>query len=244
MWQRFNAEARQVILRAQEEVGSRGLVLIEPIHLLIETLASDSVQDVFRNLEIEPELFALSLRSKLSSESTQTPIEPKLSPAAKRVLEYAVYEARHLKSSFIGPEHLLLAVVRLTDWKRRQAAYSVLNPILGEYNLDLETLRFVVQNRMTPTETTSLISPAVQRLIERSRKYAAETGAGAIGTKHLYLAMLDPDNDGDEIEKLTYRRLLETNLPPEKIQAFCGEKHTTIKASLLADSVVAGHNPR
>jgi len=136
MWQKFTERARRVILLGQEEAGKMGSGHVGTEHLLLglvsesEGVASQVLQKMGVSLN--------KVREQINDEAEtgegeSTGSEPKLTPKAKRVLEYAADEARRMRHNYIGTEHLLLALLREKDG---QAA-----KVLQTLGLSLETLR-------------------------------------------------------------------------------------------------------
>src|SRR6185436_9937760 len=80
-------------------------------HLLYAALEDGVVQHVLRQVDADPD----AIRSEIEEEADKaqrTDVSPSLSPDAKAALLAAYDESRELGSSYVGPEHVLLALAR------------------------------------------------------------------------------------------------------------------------------------
>jgi len=112
MWQRFTERARRVILLGQQEAGEMQSGHVGAEHLLLGLLSESEgvASQVLQELDVSLE----ETREKIRAQIVVTPgdNEPKLTRAAKHVLELAGDEARQMRHNYIGTEHLLLALLR------------------------------------------------------------------------------------------------------------------------------------
>ena len=112
---------------------------------------------------------------------------------AKRVInEYAQQEAKRLGHDMIGPEHILLGLLREED--------SVAIKILKNLNIDLSELKKEVERRARQGGTTMLldISPnpdKYQKIIDYSKEEARRLKHNYVGTEHILLALLRDNNN-------------------------------------------------
>ncbi|MDH5655759.1 MAG: ATP-dependent Clp protease ATP-binding subunit [Spirochaetia bacterium] len=112
---------------------------------------------------------------------------------AKRVInEYAQQEAKRLGHDMIGPEHILLGLLREED--------SVAIKILKNLNIDLTELKKEVERRARQGGTTMLldISPnpdKYQKIIDYSKEEARRLKHNYVGTEHILLALLRDNNN-------------------------------------------------
>ena len=115
--ERFTQRARRALSLAQEEAERLQHSSIGTEHLLLGLIREDGgvAGRVLRELGLElPRVEELVRR--LSKESNRNPnVELGLSPGTKKVLEYAVDEARRMGHHYIGTEHLLLGLIRETQ---------------------------------------------------------------------------------------------------------------------------------
>lgn len=115
MFERFTERAIRVIMAAQEEAKRLGSPYVGTEHFLLGMLKEDE-PEIIKTLEY----FRAStkdLRSRLEEECQKIkhPLSAKelpFSPQVKRVIELAWEEARGLGHSYIGVEHLFLAILR------------------------------------------------------------------------------------------------------------------------------------
>ena len=112
--ERFTQRARRALSLAQEEAERLQHSSIGTEHLLLGLMREDGgvAGRVLRELGLEmPRVEELVKR--LSKESNRNPsAELGLAPSTKKVLEYAVDEARRMGHHYIGTEHLLLGLIR------------------------------------------------------------------------------------------------------------------------------------
>ena len=112
---------------------------------------------------------------------------------AKRVInEYAQQEAKRLGHDMIGPEHILLGLLKEED--------SVAIKILKNLNIDLGELRKEVERRSRQGGSTLLIdiSPnpdKYQKIIDYSKEEAKRLKHNYVGTEHILLALLRDNNN-------------------------------------------------
>ena len=137
MFERYTERSRRVIFFARYEALQYGSQVIAPEHILLGLMREDktlsarffpfrhvlTVDSIRRDVE---ERIAVKERIPQSSELH-------LSSATKQILFYANDESRQLKNRHIGPEHLLLGVVR----EEKSAAAE----ILFGYGLRLQDVR-------------------------------------------------------------------------------------------------------
>lgn len=112
---------------------------------------------------------------------------------AKRVInEYAQQEAKRMGHDMIGPEHILMGLLREED--------SVAIKILKNLNIDLGELRKEVERRSRQGANTLLldISPnpdKYQKIIDYSKEEAKRLKHNYVGTEHILLALLRDNNN-------------------------------------------------
>ena len=124
MWQRFTENARKAVFYAQEEAGRLGQNAVGPEHLLLSLLhgygEADGASRQEPNMavvlleQLGIDLAALYTETKAACPQGDGRLKQDmmLTPAAKRVIDLAYDEAKQLKHSYIGTEHLLLGLIR------------------------------------------------------------------------------------------------------------------------------------
>jgi ATP-dependent Clp protease ATP-binding subunit ClpA len=115
MFERFTSPARRVVVLAQEEARQLQHNYIGTEHVLLGLIASEPnglparvLQGIGLTLEqARQEVVAIVGRGK-AKPSGHIPFTPR----AKKTLELALREALQLHHNYIGPEHILLGVIR------------------------------------------------------------------------------------------------------------------------------------
>jgi len=104
----------------------------------------------------------------------------------KIINEYAPKEAKRMGHEYLGPEHILLGLLKTTD--------SVAVKVLQNLNIDLQELRKEVERRCEHDSMTLLVDPGnkdkVQKILEFSREEARKLRHSYIGSEHIMLALL------------------------------------------------------
>ncbi|MDX2160929.1 MAG: ATP-dependent Clp protease ATP-binding subunit [bacterium] len=115
--ERFTQRARRVLSLAQEEAERLQHNYIGTEHLLLGLIREEGgvAGRVLRELGLEQRRVEELVERMTRATTRTTNTQPELSPGTKRVLELAVDEARRMNHHYIGTEHLLLGLVRLTE---------------------------------------------------------------------------------------------------------------------------------
>jgi ATP-dependent Clp protease ATP-binding subunit ClpC len=111
---KFTGRARKALHLAQEEAKRLQHNYIGTEHLLLGLIREgDGVAaKVLNNLGVDLDKASSSVESVLGRGNRVVTGELGLTPRAKKVIELAVDEARHLHHHYLGTEHLLLGLVR------------------------------------------------------------------------------------------------------------------------------------
>lgn len=108
----------------------------------------------------------------------------------KIINEYAPREAKRLNHEYLGPEHVLLGLLKAQD--------SVAVKMLINLGLDLNELRREIEKRTDQDANTMVIDPTskdkVQRILELSRDEARKMRHSYIGSEHVLLSLLRDTN--------------------------------------------------
>jgi ATP-dependent Clp protease ATP-binding subunit ClpC len=112
MFERFDQPARQVVVRGQEEARRLRHDYIGTEHLLLGLLADDAAGRALRGLGVTTEHVRGEVAKIIGWGSTESSGQIPFTPRAKKVLELGLREALVLSSNHIGPEHVLLGLVR------------------------------------------------------------------------------------------------------------------------------------
>jgi len=141
MFERYNEAARQALFFARFEASQTGGLSIETEHMLLGILRE--AKGITAQLLSTPPLSMDAIRRELerriaSRERVPASVEIPFALGTKRVLQFAVEEADALRHSWIGPEHLLLGLLREGD--------SLAGRVLTESGANLRMLRETVAN--------------------------------------------------------------------------------------------------
>lgn len=114
MFERYTEKARQGVFFARYEASQFGSPYIETEHLLLGLLRADKA---LSNRFLRSHASVESIRKQIEDhtmpgDKVSTSLDLPLSNESKRVLAYAAEEAGRLGQKHIGPEHLLLGLLR------------------------------------------------------------------------------------------------------------------------------------
>ena len=146
----FNDSTTELLQRAAQQAVEWGNLDLSSEHLLYAALEDNVVRRVLEGVEADPE----AIRAQLEEEADKggrTDVTPSLAPDAKRALLAAYEESQALGSSYIGPEHVLLALARDDE--------SEAGELLGRFGLSHTRLRGGVM-RGVDTATGAAREPA------------------------------------------------------------------------------------
>jgi ATP-dependent Clp protease ATP-binding subunit ClpA len=117
MFERFTERSRRVVVLAQEEARMLEHNYIGTEHLLLglihegDSIAAQAIESTGLTLDVARAHVEALIGRGDSAPSGHIPFTPR----AKKVLELALREALALKKSYIGPEHILLGLIREGD---------------------------------------------------------------------------------------------------------------------------------
>ena len=141
MFERFTDRARKVMALANQEAQRFNHEYIGTEHILLGLVKEGSGvgANVLKNLDVDLRKVRLEVE-KLVKSGPEMVTMGKLpqTPRAKKVIEYAIEEARNLNHNYVGTEHLLLGLLREQD--------GVAAQVLMNLNLKLEDVREEVLN--------------------------------------------------------------------------------------------------
>jgi ATP-dependent Clp protease ATP-binding subunit ClpC len=155
-FEKFSERARRVLTLAQEEAQNFNHSYIGTEHILLGLLREDEGvgAKVLANLGVSLSKARSAVEFIIGRGEKPIAGEIGLTPRAKRVIELAIDEARHLGHTYIGTEHLLLGLLR--------EGGGVAADVLDSFGITLEqtrseTLRVLGEGltRTKPTRTTS-----------------------------------------------------------------------------------------
>jgi ATP-dependent Clp protease ATP-binding subunit ClpC len=156
MFERFTDRARKVMALANQEAQRFNHEYIGTEHILLGLVKEGSGvgANVLKNLGVDLRKVRLEVE-KLVKSGPEMVTMGKLpqTPRAKRVIEYAIEEARNLNHNYVGTEHLLLGLLREQD--------GVAAQVLMNLGLKLDDVREEVLNLLgagVETEETSAMA--------------------------------------------------------------------------------------
>ncbi len=107
----FSDATRELLQRAAHTALDWGSLDLDTDHLLHAALQDDVVRHVLGQIDADPDAIAAQVEEE-ADHAERTDVAPSLSPDAKAALLAAYEESRELGSSYVGPEHVLLALAR------------------------------------------------------------------------------------------------------------------------------------
>ena len=153
MFERFTDRARKVMALANQEAQRFNHEYIGTEHILLGLVKEGSGvgANVLKNLDVDLRKVRLEVE-KLVKSGPDMVTMGKLpqTPRAKKVIEYAIEEARNLNHNYVGTEHLLLGLLREHD--------GVAAQVLMNLGLRLEEVREEVLNLLGAGSTSEMES--------------------------------------------------------------------------------------
>jgi ATP-dependent Clp protease ATP-binding subunit ClpC len=152
MFEYFNEKAIKNVVLAQEEARNTGHNLVGTEHILLGVIGEGTsiAADLLNNLGVELDNTREIALEVVGKGSGFIPANIPFTPKAKRILEQAFNEARQLKSNFISPEHILLAIVKQSD--------NMAARLLTEQNIDLKQLKIDLIKKLGEAEVVAAAS--------------------------------------------------------------------------------------
>jgi ATP-dependent Clp protease ATP-binding subunit ClpC len=141
MFERFTDRARKVMALANQEAQRFNHEYIGTEHILLGLVKEGSGvgANVLKNLDVDIKKLRLEIE-KLVKSGPDMVTMGKLpqTPRAKKVIEFAIEEARALNHNYVGTEHILLGLLRETE--------GIAAQVLMNLGLKLEDVRQEVLN--------------------------------------------------------------------------------------------------
>ncbi len=209
MFERFTERARKVIILAREEAIRLGHNFVGTEHLLLGLIREGDglAVAILKKLNVNISAVKGEIEKIVSVGSEFSPAgEIPFTPQAKKVLEYAISEARSLGHNYIGTEHLLLGLIRegegiaslvLRDFgvsvasakaqaqellgeQASKPTSSTRTPALDEFGVDLTAM--ARQDRLDPViGREAEIERVIQILSRRTKNNPVLIGEAGVG---------------------------------------------------------------
>ncbi|SDT41322.1 ATP-dependent Clp protease ATP-binding subunit ClpC [Streptomyces sp. TLI_053] len=168
-FERFNTAARRVLVLAKEEAGAQGYTYIDSGHLLLALLRDEGspAQQALAALGVSLER-ARTRVGRLSDVPVLVNAPLQYSSRAQMALDHSAEEATKLGSVRIGPEHLLLALVRSNNGQAME--------MLQSFGLNGDQVRLQVITAMTRPVAARAVLPDPPSELSQNLSLSAETG--------------------------------------------------------------------
>jgi ATP-dependent Clp protease ATP-binding subunit ClpC len=134
MFESFGAQARQVIVHAQQEARRLQHNWIGTEHLLLGVMdVGGSVGELLTAERVGVDDVRRDVEAIIGRPSEPLSPHVPFTPRSRRVLEHSVQEAKQLGQEFVGARHILLGLLRERD--------GIAAQVLTRRGLDLDQLR-------------------------------------------------------------------------------------------------------
>ena len=193
MYERFTDRARKVMALANQEAQRFNHEYIGTEHILLALVKEGSGvgATVLKNCDADLKKLRLEVE-KLVRSGPEVVTHGKLpqTPRAKRVIEFAIDEARSMNHRYVGTEHLLLGLLRVGD--------GVAAQILTNLGLRLENVRqnvlMLLGAGQAPGPMRSQGVPSLTTDVQRAMALAHREATGRkherIGIEHILVALI------------------------------------------------------
>jgi ATP-dependent Clp protease ATP-binding subunit ClpC len=156
----FSDATRELLQRAAQKALEWGSLDLDTDHLLWAAMQDPLVAQIVHQADGDAQAIAAQVADE-AERGGRTDVAPSLSPEAKAALLAAYDEMRELNSSYLGPEHVLLALARDEE--------SDAGRLLTRFGLSHTKLRGAVIRGVTQTENGARAASQTKTLDEFSQ---------------------------------------------------------------------------
>ena len=147
-------------------------------------------------------------------------------PRVSDIIMYSKEEAIRLKNSYIGPEHLLLGLLRDGEGKAIEALFN-LQIDLKQLKVEMENKLNDVQNTDFPSDENINFNDVASRILKLCILEARQMKCEAVDSEHILLAIMRQKNNKAsqllEEHEVTYEKVMEAlTLQPDAPRAGLG----------------------
>jgi ATP-dependent Clp protease ATP-binding subunit ClpC len=142
MFERFTDRARKVMAIANEQVKLFSHQYIGTEHIFLGLIKEDGSTgaEVLKNLGVDIDNILPEVEQLFKSNGGKDPVAEGNIPQtqnALNVIEYAIDEARNLNHDYIGTEHILLGLLRVTE--------GIASQVLANLGVSIEGARMEIE---------------------------------------------------------------------------------------------------
>jgi len=189
----FTDRVRMVLQMAREEAARLHHEYVGTEHILLGLIREGGgvAAAVLTNLNVDLEEVAAKIEETVKPGKAAAAAGPDLpyTSRAKKVLEFAMTEARQLHQAYVGTEHLLLGVLRE---EKGIGALVLVDAGVSLQGARSEVLRLLGPERgETPvTASPMLYTPAARGSLQLALQDARDLQAASVGPEHLLLGVM------------------------------------------------------
>jgi ATP-dependent Clp protease ATP-binding subunit ClpC len=156
-FEKFSERARRVLTSAQEEAQNLNHNYIGTEHILLGLIREEEgvAAKVLTNMGVSLTKVRSAVEFIIGRGEKASTGEIGLTPRAKRVIELAIDEARHLSHNYIGTEHILLGLLHEGE--------GVAAGVLDSFGLTIEQARTEVTNVLSQGTTRTKATKSTTR---------------------------------------------------------------------------------
>src|SRR5215213_1547279 len=166
--QYFSDATRQLLQHAAQKAMEWGSLDVDSTHLLWAATQHEVVRHGLQQVGADPAAIAAQIEEEADTQE-RTDVAPSLSPDAKAALLAAYEESRQIGASYVGPEHVLLALAQDTETEAGE--------LLGRFGITHTKLRGAVIRGVEsgeaggrPASTTKTLDECGRDLTEDARR--------------------------------------------------------------------------